>query len=51
VWWEEVVKKILREIGTSRDGSKRETLNRLGQRRSVRSSVGLRWLVAAVSCF
>jgi len=41
--------KDLREMGTSWDGVKREALNRLGWKRSVRSFVGLRWLGAAVS--
>ena len=49
--WEYVVKKNLREIGTSWEGVKREALNRLGLGRSVRSCVGLRRLGAAVSCY
>ena len=50
VWvWEDVINKDLREMGTSWEGVKRETLNRLGWRRSVRSCVGLRRLGAAVS--
>ena len=44
------IKKDLKEMGTSWAGLKRETLNRLGWRRSVRSCVGLRQLGAAVSC-
>ena len=47
--WEDVINKDLKEMGTSWDGVKREALNRLGWRRSVRSCVGLRWLGAAVS--
>jgi hypothetical protein len=48
--WEDVIKKDLKEMGTSWAGVKRETLNRLGWQRSVRSCVGLRWLGAVVSC-
>jgi hypothetical protein len=48
--WEDVIKKDLKEIGTSWEGAKREALNRLGWRRSVRSCVGLRQLGAAMSC-
>ena len=48
--WEDVIKKDLKEMGTSWAGVKREALNRLGWRRSVRSCVGLRRLGAAVSC-
>ena len=47
--WEDVINKDLKEIGTSWEGVKREALNRLGWRRSVRSCVGLRWLGAAVT--
>ena len=47
--WEDVINKDLKEMGTSRDGVKREVLNRLGCRRSVCSSVGLRRLGAAVT--
>ena len=39
----------LKEMGTSWEGVKREALNRLGWRRSVRSCVGLRQFGAAVS--
>jgi hypothetical protein len=48
--WEGVIKKDLKEMGTSWAGVKREALNRLGRRRSVRSCVDLRWLCAAVCC-
>jgi hypothetical protein len=48
--WEDVIKKALKEMGTSLDGVKREALNTLGWRRSVRSCVGLRRLSVAVSC-
>ena len=47
--WEDVISKDLKEMGTSWEGVKREALNILGWRRSVRSCVGLRRLVAAVS--
>ena len=47
--WEDVINKNLKEMGTSWEGVKREALNRLGWRRSVRSCVGLRRLGAAVS--
>ena len=46
---EDVVKKDLKEKGTSLEGVKREALNRLVRRRSVRSCVGLRWLGALVN--
>jgi len=49
VW--DVIKKDLNEMGTSWEGVKREALNRLGWRRSVRSCVGLRQFGAAVSCY
>ena len=49
--WEDVINKYLKEMGTSWEGVKREALNRLGWRRSVRSCVGLRWLGAAVSYY
>ena len=39
--WEDVIKKTLKEMGTSWEGVKREALNRLGWR-SVRSFVGPR---------
>ena len=42
--------KDLRGIATSWEGVKREVLNRLEWRRSVRSCFGLRWLGAAVTC-
>jgi len=41
--------KDVKEMGISWEGVKREALNRLGWRRSVRSCVGLRRLCAAVS--
>ena len=47
--WEDVINNDLKEMGTSWEGVKREALNRLGWRRSVRSCVGLRRLGAAVS--
>ena len=47
--WQDVIKKGLKEMGTSWEGVKREALNRLGWSRSVRSCVGLRRLGAAVS--
>ena len=47
--WEDVINKDLKEMGTSWEGVKREALNRLGWRRSLRSCVGLRRLGAAVS--
>jgi hypothetical protein len=43
--------KDLRGMGTSGEDVKRETLDRFGWKRSVRSCVGLRWLGAAVSCY
>jgi len=48
--WEDVIKKDLKEMRTSWEDVKREALNRLGWRRSVRCYVGLRWLDAAGSC-
>jgi hypothetical protein len=48
--WKDVIKKDLKEMGTSWAGVKRKTLNRLGWRRCGRSCLGLRWLGAAVSC-
>jgi hypothetical protein len=48
--WEDVIKKDLKEMETLWEGVKREALNRLVWRRSVRSCVGLRWQGAAVSC-
>ena len=47
--WEYVINKDLKEMETSWEGVKREALNRLGWRRSVRSCVGLRRLGDAVS--
>ena len=47
--WEDVINKNLKEMGTSLERVKREALNRLGWRRSVRSCVGLRRIGAAVS--
>ena len=38
---EDVIKKDVKEMGTSWEGVERETLNRLGWRRRVRSYVGL----------
>ena len=48
--WEDVIRKDLKEMGTSWEGVTREALNRLGWRWSVRSCVGLSRLGAAVSC-
>ena len=48
--WEDVIKKDLKEMGTYWEGVKREALNRLVRRRSLRSCVGLRWPDTAVSC-
>ena len=48
--WEDVIKKDLKELGTSWESTKREALNRLGYWRSVRSPIGLRWLEAVASC-
>jgi hypothetical protein len=48
--WEDAIKKDLKEMGISWEGVKREALNRLGWRRSVRSCVDLRRLGAVVSC-
>ena len=47
--WEDIIKKDLKEMGTSCEGVKREVLNRLGWRRSVRNCVGLRRLGVVVS--
>lgn len=47
---EDVIRKDLREVGTCSEGVKRETMNRLEWRRSVRSCVGLRRFDSAVSC-
>ena len=46
--WEDIINKDLKEMETSWEGVKREALNRLGWRRSVRNCV-LRRLGAAVS--
>ena len=48
--WEAVIKKYLKDMGTSWEGVKREALNRLGWRRSPRTCVGIRRLGAVVSC-
>jgi hypothetical protein len=53
--WEDVIKKDSKEMGTSREGVKREAFNRLGWMRSVRRCVGLgvgrcRWVGAVESC-
>jgi len=45
VGWEDIIKKVSREMGTPLEGVKREALNRLGWRKSMRSCVGLRPLV------
>ena len=47
--WEDVINKDLKEMGTFWEGVKREPIDRLVWRRSVRSCVGLRRLGAAVS--
>jgi hypothetical protein len=47
---EDNIKKDLKEMGTSWEDVKREVLNRLGWRRSVRSCVDLRRLDAEVNC-
>jgi len=46
----DIIKKDLKETGTSWEGLKREALNRLGRRRIMRTYVGLRWLGAGVNC-
>ena len=48
--WKDSAEKDLRGIQTSWEGLKREALNRLGCRRSVRSRVGLRRHGAAICC-
>ena len=48
--WEDVIRKDLKQMGISSEGVKREALNRLGWRRSVRSCVCLSQLGATVSC-
>ena len=47
---EDVINKDLKEMGTSCEDVKREASKKLGWRRSVRSSVGLRKLGTVVSC-
>jgi len=47
--WQDVVRKDLKEIGTSWEGEKRNELKRLGWRKSVRSCVSFRRLGAALS--
>ena len=53
--WRGVIKKDLKEMRTSWEVVKRESLNRLGSRRSVRSCVGLwrpgvlQWVVSSSS--
>ena len=47
--WEDVVKRDLRETGTSWLGVKLEVLNILGWRRGVRRSVGLMCLNVVVT--
>ena len=49
--WKEVINKDLKELGTSWEGVKREALNKLGWRRSMRRCVGIRRLDAAVSYY
>ena len=49
VGWDNIVRKDLREIGTSMEGVRREALNRLGWKESVCSFDGLRQLGAAVN--
>ena len=49
--WKDVINKDLKEMETSWEGVKREALNILGWRRSVRRSVGLRWLGGVVSYY
>ena len=46
---ENIVRKDLREMGTSLENVKREALNRSGWERSVRGYLGLRWLGDTVS--
>jgi len=48
--WEDVIKKDLKEIGTSWEGINREALNGLGGRKSRRSCIGHRRLGAGMSC-
>jgi hypothetical protein len=48
--WEDVLKKDFKEMRTSWEGVKRESLNRLGWRRSMHSGLGFRRRGAAVSC-
>ena len=49
--WEDVINKYVKEMGASWEGVKREDLNRLCWRRSVRSCVGPRRLGAAMSYY
>jgi hypothetical protein len=49
VGWEDIVRKDLREMGTSWESVKTEALSRLGWRRRVHSCVGLRWMGAIVN--
>jgi len=48
--WKDIIKKYLKEIGTSWEGVKRGSLNGLGWRRSMCSCVGLRQVGAVVNC-
>nr|CAG4635377.1 EOG090X03UT [Artemia franciscana] len=48
-WGGRTIRKDLKEMETSWDGVKKEVLNRLGQRISIRSCFGLRRLGAAAS--
>ena len=48
--WEYVIKKYLKEMETSWEDIRREAMNRLEWRKSVRNCVGLRRLDAAMSC-
>jgi len=49
--WEDIIEKSLREMRTSWEDVKREALNRLRQRRSVRSCAFLRQLGVVVSLY
>jgi hypothetical protein len=46
---EDIIKKDLKEMGTLWAGVKRESLNRIGWRRSMHSCVGLKQFGAVVS--
>ena len=48
--WEDAIKKDLKGVGIYWKGVKREALNTLGWKESVRSCVGLWCLGAAMSC-